>query len=152
MAKKATRRVTRKASKPKAPKRTVRKTKRVIRKSARKASKPKAPKRAARKAKKTKRVTKKMQTGSMRQVWNGTKVYTKGGLMKKDLCKTKKNKVCSKKMAKRGQELVKNAASTKWLASVTAARKELNLVGFVKINRGEQGVALYKRAKELYTN
>merc|ERR1719479_153286 len=88
-ARRATRRAARKATKPKAPKRV-----------ARKASKPRKSKRAARKAKRSQRVTKKMQTGSYRQVWNGSKLYTKGGLMKKDLMLNKHNKVVSKKMSK----------------------------------------------------
>merc|ERR1719266_792052 len=126
-ARRATRRAARKASKPKAPKRVARKSKRV-----------------ARKAKRAKRVTKKMQTGSMRQVWNGTKLYTKGGLMKKDLMMNKRNHVMSQKKAKMG------AKATKWMSSVMKARKELKITGFVKLNRGSQGIALYKRAKELY--
>merc|ERR1719150_3508590 len=95
-------------------------------------------------------VSKKMQTGSYRQVWNGTKLYTKGGLMKKDLMLNKKKKVVSKKMAKAGARVAK--IGSKWMDSVKAARKELNITGFVKINRGAKGVALYKRAKELFTN
>merc|ERR1719412_2256868 len=117
---------------------------------ARKAQKPK--KALARKARKAKRVTKKMQTGSMRQVWNGSKLYTNGGLMKKDLMMNKNNHVMSKKMAKVGARFAKNPQATKWMSSLKAARKELNITGFVKINRGAQGVALYKRAKELFTN
>merc|ERR1719216_738561 len=67
-----------------------------------KASKPKkALRKTTRKVKRAKRVTRKMQTGSYRQVWNGSKLYTKGGLMKKDLMMNKRNKVVSKKMGSR---------------------------------------------------
>merc|ERR1712130_731371 len=99
------------------------------------------------KVKKPKRVTKKMQTGSMRKVWNGTSVYTKGGLTKKDLMLNKNGKVVSKKQFKSGQNLAKKSG---WMTAVMKARKELGITGFVLMNRGAQGVALYKRAKELY--
>merc|ERR1712050_55528 len=115
-----------------------------------KATKPRAPKRAVRrtKARKPKRVTKKMQTGSFRKVWNGTSTYTKGGLTKADLMLNKKGKVVSKKAFKIGQQLVKNHGG--WTDAVMKARKELGITGFCTINRGAQGVALYKRAKELH--
>merc|ERR1719192_1951928 len=104
------------------------------------------PKKAlARKSKKAKRVTKKMQTGSLRQVWNGSKLYTKSGLMKKDLTVNKRTgKVLSKKKAaaskKRGQAL------QGWCQAVQRARKELKITGFVALNKGAQGVAIYKKA------
>merc|ERR1711973_314788 len=90
----------------------------------RRATKPrKASKRVARKAK---RVTRKMQTGSMRKVWNGTAVYTKGGLMKKDLCINKRGKVVSKKAMSHGKKALRG-----WLKAVMLARKQLGLKGFV---------------------
>merc|ERR1719412_652667 len=65
-----------------------------------KASKPKkALRKTTRKVKRAKRVTRKMQTGSYRQVWNGSKLYTKGGLMKKDLCLNKKRVMSKKQLA-----------------------------------------------------
>merc|ERR1712038_1509942 len=141
-ARRATRRAARKArraSKPKAPK-------------AAKATKPRAPKskKAVRRGKKAKRVTRKMQTGSMRKVWNGTSTYTKGGLVKADLMLNARGKVVSKKQFKKGQALQKKSGG--WTAAVMRARKELDITGFCTINRGAQGVALYKRAKELHNN
>jgi len=154
-AKKAKRRATRRAArkarraaKPKAPK------------AARKATKPRAPK-AASKPKKAKKVTKKVrkpkrvskmalrkrQTGSFRRVWSGTAMYTKGGLMKKDLCMNKRGKVVSKK--KSAQSKKANTIGP-WLAAVVKARKELGITGFCTINKGEEGVALYKKAQALY--
>merc|ERR1712083_1028839 len=128
-----------KAMKPKAPK------------AVRKASKPKkALRKTVRKVKRTKRVTKAMQTGSMRQVWNGTKVYTKGGLMKKDLVMTKQHKIVSKKKLAQGKKAFKGIKG--WLNACKQARKELKITGFVKMNRGAQGVALYKKAKAIYGN
>merc|ERR1711972_493943 len=111
------------------------------RKAVRAATKPKAPK-AARKARKTKRVTKKMQTGSMRQVWNSTKFYTKSGMTKKDLVRVKGH-IMTKKQHKNGQR----AKKTGWMKAVSKARKQLGITGFVLMNRGAQGKALYKAAK-----
>merc|ERR1711972_26414 len=106
--------------------------------------KPKAPKAAkAVKPRKPKRVTKKSQTGSMRRVWNGTKLYTKGGLMKKDLCLNKNGRVMSKKQAQNGRRM----KTTGWMKACAKARKELGITGFVIMNRGAQGKALYKAAK-----
>merc|ERR1711881_462780 len=99
--------------------------------------------------KKPKRVTKKSQTGSKRKVWNGTAVYTKGGLTKKDLMLNKNGKVVSKKMFKKGQAL---KGKSGWMAAVKKARKELGITGFVLMNRGAHGVALYQKAKELFKN
>merc|ERR1719479_228307 len=141
--------VVRSSSKPKKAKRAAR---RATRRAARKASKPRASKRVARKAKRAKRVTKKMQTGSMRQVWNGTKLYTKGGLTKVDLMVNAKNHVMSKKKGALGAKLAKNPKTIQWLAACKRARAELNITGFVKINSGTQGEALYKLAKSYYGN
>merc|ERR550532_180813 len=103
------------ARKPRSAKRAARRaTRKAAKKAVRRASKPKAPK-AAKKARKPKRVTKKSQTGSMRRVWNGTKVYTKGGLTKKDLCVNSKGRVMSKKAFKHGQ----NMKRTGWMAAVS---------------------------------
>merc|ERR1712173_166225 len=120
----------RRAAKPKAPK-------------AAKATKPRAPKASKRAVKRTqvkkpKRVTKKMQTGSYRKVWNGTKKFTKGGLTKADLMITKSGRVMSKKQHKKGQKLKKSP----WMTAVMKARKDLGITGFCLMNRGSQGVAL----------
>merc|ERR1719481_1336605 len=124
-------------------------------KAVRRAQKPKsAKKRAAKGAvrrtqvKKPKRVTRKMQTGSYRKVWNGTAKYTKGGLVKADLMENARGKVVSKKQFQKGKELMKKNGG--WTVAVMQARKELGITGFCTINRGAQGVALYKRAKELH--
>merc|ERR1719410_543960 len=122
----------------------------VARRTARRASKPKAPK-AARKAskpRKPKRVTKKMQTGSMRQVWNGSKTYTKGGLTKSNLMLNKRGKVVSKKTHAFGQKAF--AGIKGWTVALAKARKELGITGFVKLNRGTEGVALYNLAKKYH--
>jgi len=150
----------RKATKPRAAKRAAKRVTRKASRKARKSAKPKAPKavkatkpRAAKRAvrrtkvKKPKRVTRKMQTGSYRKVWNGTAKFTKGGLTKDDLMLNKRGKVVSKKMFKKGQAL---KGQSGWMKAVMQARKELGITGFCLMNRGAQGVALYKKAKEIY--
>jgi len=88
-------------------------------------------------------VTKKSQTGSKLRVWNGTKKFTKSGLTKKDLIKTASGRVISKKQYKNGQRLKK----TGWMKAVAKARKELGITGFVLMNKGAKGRALYLKAK-----
>merc|ERR1712053_16937 len=119
-------------------------------KAARKASKPMKAKRVSKRkaVRKPKRVTKKMQTGSMRQVWNGSKTYTKGGLTKSNLMLNKRGKVVSKKTYAHGQKAF--AGIKGWTVALAKARKELKITGFVKLNRGEQGVALYNLAKKYH--
>merc|ERR1712242_332176 len=99
------------------------------------------------KVKKPKRVTKKSQTGSKLKVWNGTAKFTKGGLTKAQLMKNKRGKIVSKKQYAKGQAL---KGKSGWMGAVAKARKELGITGFVLMTRGAQGVALYKKAKELY--
>merc|ERR1719461_1224499 len=114
-----------------------------------KASKPRAPKskKAVRRTKvrKPKRVTKKMQTGSKRKVWNGSAKWTTGGLTKADLMLNPSGRLVSKKQFKKGQQLQKMNGG--WAAAVSKARKELGITGFCAINRGEMGIKLYQRAK-----
>merc|ERR1712117_79528 len=118
--------------------------------AARKASKPMKAKRVSKRksVRKPKRVTKKMQTGSMRQVWNGSKTYTKGGLTKSNLMLNKRGKVVSKKTHAFGQKAF--AGIKGWTVALAKARKELGITGFVKLNRGTQGVALYNLAKKYH--
>merc|ERR1719499_2823509 len=78
------------------------------------------------------RVTKKSQTGSKLRVWNGTKKFTKSGLTKKDLCKTKSGRIISKKQYKYGQRLKRSG----WMQACAKARKELGITGFVLMNKG----------------
>jgi len=93
---------------------------------------------------KAKRVTKKMQTGSKRKVWNGTAMYTKSGLMKNDLCINKRGKVVSKKAMSNGK---KRLSLSGWLNATLLARKQLGLKGFVACKKGTK---YYKLAKKLY--
>merc|ERR1711981_102833 len=118
--------------------------------AARKASKPmKAKRMGKRKAvRKPKRVTKKMQTGSMRQVWNGSKTYTKGGLTKSNLMVNKNGRLMSKKAHAVGKKAFAGVKS--WNVALSKARKELGITGFVAINRGDMGVKLYNLAKKYH--
>merc|ERR1711981_236316 len=118
--------------------------------AARKASKPmKAKRMGKRKAvRKPKRVTKKMQTGSMRQVWNGSKTYTKGGLTKSNLMVNKNGRLMSKKAHAVGKKQF--AVVKGWTMACTKARKELGITGFVALNRGDTGVKLYNLAKKYH--
>merc|ERR1712002_345660 len=105
-------------------------------------SKTMAIKRVVRKAK---RVTRKMQTGTMRRVWNGSALYTKGGLMKKDLCINKRGKVVSKKALLHGKKALKGLQG--WLKATKMAREQLGLTGFVACKKGTK---YYRVAKEIY--
>merc|ERR1712087_52314 len=141
----------RRASKPRSAKRAAARATRRAARKARRAPKPKAPKTTKRAVRRTqlrkpKRVTRAMQTGSYRKVWNGSSKFTKGGLVKADLMLNKRGKVVSKKQFASGEKL----KSGGWTAAVIQARKELGITGFCTINRGAKGVALYKRAKKLH--
>jgi len=155
MASKAVRKATKPRAAKRASRRAARKATRKARK-ARRASKPKAPKaakkprapkatkrRSAKKVKKPKRVTKKSQTGSYAKVWHGSCKWTKGGLTKADLMRNKNGKIVSKKR----HTLRKSMGG--WMTAVIKARKQLGITGFVALNRGPQGIALYKLAKSL---
>ena len=99
----------------------------------------------ARKTKKAKRVS---IIGTKRQVWNGTRSKTTGGLVKSDLCVSKSGKIVSKKMASRGKRLMKGKNGlSKWIAAVKQVRKEMKLTGFVAIKKG---TPYYKRVKAIY--
>merc|ERR1719361_1603184 len=64
-------------------------------------------------------------------------------MKKKDLCLSKSGRVMTKKQFKNGQRCKK----TGWIKAVAKARKELGITGFVLMNRGAEGKALYKAAK-----
>ena len=63
-----------------------------------------------------------------------------GGKMKKLSKKVKKTfKKIEKKIKKKGMN---------WMKALSKARKELGIKGFVTINKGKDGKALYNKAKE----
>lgn len=119
---------------------------RSSKKSARRSSKRRAVRRVvARKTKKAKKKT--TVVGSKRQVWNGSRIRTVGGLTKKDLVKSKTGKIVSKRAAARARKNMKSNGLTKWMAAVKKVRKEMNLQGFVAIKKG---TPYYKRVRAVY--
>ena len=92
-----------------------------------------------------KRITKKMQTGTMRRVWFGKAVYTKGGLTKKDLCMNKRGRVVSKRRMLIGKKAY--AQIKAWSTACELARKKLGLKGFFACKKGSE---YYRVAKQFY--
>merc|ERR1712176_759619 len=81
-------------------------------------------------------------------VFRGTKVKTSGGLTKDKLVKNKHGKVVSKAASAAAK---KRGSLTAWGKAVAAARKQLNIKGFVAVGgKTAQGKALYAKAKSLY--
>merc|ERR1712194_521325 len=85
------------------------------------------------------------------QVLRGTKEKTASGLTKDKLFKNKRGKIVSKKASAAGKK--KYSTIKMWTESVVAARKALNLKGFVAINGPKpEGKALYAKAKAIYAS
>merc|ERR1719379_857379 len=81
-------------------------------------------------------------------VLRGTKEKTVGGLTKDSLMRNKRGKIVSKKASAIGKQRFRNIES--WVSSVVAARKALQVTGFVAINgKSLQGKALYVKSKAL---
>merc|ERR1712187_142034 len=103
----------------------------------------------AMKIKKAKRVSK-IAKGryAKASVLKGKKVKTSGGLTRDQLMKNKRGKVVSKKAAAQGKRAFRQIQD--WVSSVVAARKALQVTGFVAINgKTLQGKALYVKSKAL---
>merc|ERR1712129_330447 len=81
-------------------------------------------------------------------VLRGSKEKTVGGLTKTLLMKNKRGKVVSKRSNASGKRAYRNIQD--WVSSVVAARKSLQVSGFVAINgKSLQGKALYVKSKSL---
>merc|ERR1711964_790454 len=81
-------------------------------------------------------------------VFRGSKEKTVGGLTKDLLMRNKRGKVVSKKSNASGRRAYRNIQD--WVSSVVAARKALQVSGFVAINgKSLQGKALYVKSKAL---
>merc|ERR1711924_302998 len=81
-------------------------------------------------------------------VLKGSKEKTSGGLTKSMLMKNKRGKIVSKKSNAKGKRDFRNIQD--WVSSVVAARKALQVHGFVAINgKSLQGKALYVKSKAL---
>merc|ERR1719277_2824944 len=99
---------------------------------------------------KAKRVSK-IAKGRMAKalVMRGSKVKTAGGLTRDGLIKNKRGKVVSKKAAAAGKRRYQYIQA--WVKSLAAARKALNIQGFVAVNGSSaQGKALYAKSKALH--
>merc|ERR1712008_62968 len=81
--------------------------------------------------------------GAKGKVFMGKKERTSGGLFAGDLMRNKWGQVVSKKRSAVGK---KNS----WFKSLSAARKALGITGFVVVNRGLEGQALYAKAKVIH--
>merc|ERR550537_558838 len=81
-------------------------------------------------------------------VMRGSKEKTVGGLTRDLLMRNKRGKVVSKKAAAHGKKAFRNIQD--WVSSVVAARKALQVTGFVAVNgKSLQGKALYVKSKAL---
>merc|ERR1712107_46776 len=79
------------------------------------------------------------------QVFRGSKEKTASGHTKDQLFKNKRGKIVSKKASAAGRKSFANIRA--WFECVNAARKALNLRGFVAINgKKAEGKALYAKA------
>merc|ERR1739838_144693 len=81
--------------------------------------------------------------GARAKVLMGKKEKTVGGLVAGDLMRNKWGRVVSKKLSALGK-------NRSWIKSVTAARKTLGINGFVLVNRGPEGQALYAKSKVIH--
>merc|ERR1712122_262281 len=83
-------------------------------------------------------------------VFRGSKVKTSGGMTKDKLTKNKSGKIVSKAASARAKRNFANSGLKAWADAVKAARKALNLTGFVAIGgKSATGKALYAKAKAL---
>merc|ERR1712013_854104 len=86
--------------------------------------------------------------GAKARVFSGKKAKTSGGLTKDKLTRNKHGKVVSKAASSRAKTLFTRSPLKAWSAAVKAARKELDLKGFVAIGgKSPEGRALYAKAK-----
>merc|ERR1719499_1308924 len=83
-------------------------------------------------------------------VFNGRKVKTQSGLTKANLVKSKTGKIVSKAASVRAKKAYAGSGIKAWADACKAARKALNLTGFVPIGgKSATGKALYAKAKAL---
>merc|ERR1719164_270033 len=98
------------------------------------------------KSKRVSKIAKGLRAKSV--VFRGSKEKTVGGLTKDLLMRNKRGKVVSKKANASGKRAFNNIKD--WVSSVVAARKALQVTGFVTINgKSLQGKALYVKSKAL---
>merc|ERR1719471_1969959 len=83
-------------------------------------------------------------------VFSGRKEKTVGGMTKASLIRNKFGKIVSKKASERAKKNFASSGLKAWTDAVKAARKALNLTGFIAIGgKSATGKALYAKAKSL---
>merc|ERR1719361_2264182 len=83
-------------------------------------------------------------------VFSGKKEKTQWGMTKASLSKNKKGKIVSKKASERSKKAFASSPLKAWGDAIKAARRALNLTGFVAIGgKSATGKALYAKAKSL---
>merc|ERR1711884_797780 len=91
----------------------------------------------------------KAKTTSMKAM-KGMKEKTRTGLTKASLIKNKSGRIVSKAASARAKKAFATSGLKAWCDAVKAARKALNLTGFVAIGgKSATGKALYAKAKAL---
>merc|ERR1712066_226970 len=83
-------------------------------------------------------------------VFRGSKAKTASGMTKATLKKSKSGKIVSKASSDRAKKAYASSGIKKWADACKAARKALNLKGFVPMGgKTAAGKALYAKAKSL---
>merc|ERR1712012_868107 len=83
-------------------------------------------------------------------VFSGRKEKTVGGMTKANFVKNRFGKIVSKKASERAKKNFASSGLKAWCDTVKAARKALNLTGFIAIGgKSATGKALYAKAKSL---
>merc|ERR1712063_155617 len=83
-------------------------------------------------------------------VFLGTKQKTMSGMTKAGLIKNRTGKIVSKAASARAKKAYASSGIKAWANAVKAARKALNLTGFVAVGgKSATGKALYAKAKSL---
>merc|ERR1712024_61457 len=83
-------------------------------------------------------------------VFSGRKEKTVGGMTKANFVKNRFGKIVSKKASERAKKNFASSGLKAWCDAVKAARKALNLTGFIAIGgKSATGKALYAKAKSL---
>merc|ERR1712099_75665 len=83
-------------------------------------------------------------------VFRGNKAKTASGMTKDKLQKNKFGKIVSKAASARAKRNFANSGLKKWSDAIKAARKALNITGFVAIGgKSATGKAVYAKAKAL---
>merc|ERR1719343_1411874 len=118
-------------------------------KSAMKAMKPAMKAMKAKKAMKVSKIAKGKRARAV--VFAGSKEKTSGGMTKDQLVKNKSGRIVSKKASARSKKAYATSPLKKWMEACKAARKQLNISGFVACGgKTAQGKALYAKTKSIF--